>query len=74
MERCSFCGREIENPAAKFLYVTKRGRVYTFCSGKCRKNFLLGRDPRKVKWTQHRKGKKELEKEKGKEKKKEEKT
>ncbi|MEX0569348.1 MAG: TRASH domain-containing protein [Candidatus Njordarchaeota archaeon] len=58
MVKCNFCGKEITNPATRFIYVTKRGRVYNFCSGKCRKNFLLGRDPRKIKWSLYRKHRK----------------
>lgn len=54
MVKCSFCGREITNPATHYIYVTKSGRIYHFCSGKCRKNFLLGRDPKKIKWTSTR--------------------
>ncbi|HDN83745.1 MAG TPA: 50S ribosomal protein L24e [Candidatus Altiarchaeales archaeon] len=48
---CSFCGAEIPKGTGK-MFVTKRGVVYYFCSGKCEKNMLkLKRNPRKVKWT-----------------------
>jgi len=34
------------------MYVNNDGTVLWFCSSKCRKNYIvLGRDPRKLKWT-----------------------
>ncbi len=55
---CSFCGKEIE-PGTGKMYVTRDGKVYYFCSSKCYKNMIvLGRSPRRVKWTaQYRKEK-----------------
>ncbi|MDI9610532.1 MAG: 50S ribosomal protein L24e [Archaeoglobales archaeon] len=47
---CSFCGAEIEPGTGKSL-VRKDGRTIYFCSGKCEKNYKLGRSPRKLKWT-----------------------
>jgi large subunit ribosomal protein L24e len=41
------------------LYIKNDGSIYRFCSSKCRKSMLeLGRDPRKLKWTEYY-GKKE---------------
>ncbi|MEM0214584.1 MAG: 50S ribosomal protein L24e [Archaeoglobaceae archaeon] len=47
---CFFCGSEIEPGTGKSL-VRKDGRIIHFCSGKCEKNYRLGRNPRKLKWT-----------------------
>jgi len=49
--KCSFCGKDIA-PGTGVNYVRKDGRLQRFCGSKCRKNTLiLGRDPRKFKWT-----------------------
>jgi len=51
IQKCSFCGYEIA-PGTGVNYVRKDGRLQRFCGSKCRKNTLiLGRDPRKFKWT-----------------------
>jgi large subunit ribosomal protein L24e len=51
MATCSFCGKEIEQGTGK-IYVKIDGRVFHFCSGKCEKNqIVLGRKPRKTRWT-----------------------
>jgi large subunit ribosomal protein L24e len=47
--KCSFCGREIF-PGRGIMFVKNDGTIYYFCSSKCRKNFNLGRNPRKLKW------------------------
>lgn len=49
---CSFCGYEIEPGTGKNL-VRKDGKILYFCSGKCEKNYKLGRNPRKLKWTKY---------------------
>lgn len=52
MVKCSFCGRE-ENPHKGVHFVRNTGVVLFFCRSKCRKNMLkLGRDKRRVRWTQ----------------------
>jgi len=49
---CSFCGKDIEQ-GTETIFVTKKGKVFYFCSSKCEKNLLkLGRKPRKIKWTE----------------------
>ncbi|MEM2932836.1 MAG: 50S ribosomal protein L24e [Candidatus Pacearchaeota archaeon] len=50
MSRCIFCNTEIRKGRGLML-VKNDGKVLWFCSGKCRKNFNMGRDPRKLKWT-----------------------
>jgi len=47
--KCSFCGEEIL-PGKGIMYVRNNGQVLYFCSSKCKKNYLLGRDPKKLKW------------------------
>ena len=51
MVGCSFCGAEIARGTG-IMFVRKDGRILNFCSHKCEKNLLnLGRNLRKVKWT-----------------------
>jgi len=38
-------------PGTGKRYIKKDGSVLFFCSSKCEKNYKLGRDPRKLKWT-----------------------
>jgi len=52
--KCSFCGKEIL-PGTGKIYVKSNGRIYFFCSSKCERNFMLGRNPRKVKWVKKKK-------------------
>ncbi len=50
MSKCSFCGREYEVPYGLTEFdITGHTRHY--CSSKCRKNYKLGRDSERVKWT-----------------------
>jgi len=49
--KCSFCGGEMPKGAGK-MYVKSDGKIFYFCSSKCNKNYLLGRDGKLVKWTQ----------------------
>ncbi|MEM2882917.1 MAG: 50S ribosomal protein L24e [Candidatus Bathyarchaeia archaeon] len=56
--KCSFCGKSFPSSIGS-IYVKNDGSIYRFCSSKCRKSLLkLGRDPRKLKWTEYY-GKKE---------------
>ena len=34
------------------MFVTNANKVYYFCSGKCEKNWNMGRNPKKLKWTE----------------------
>lgn len=52
MVKCVFCGKN-ESPFKGTNYIKNDGSVNYFCSGKCQNNSLkLGRDKRKVKWTE----------------------
>ena len=46
---CSYCKRQ-EEPGTGSILVKKDGKVMRFCSNKCRKNFLMKRNPKKMKW------------------------
>jgi len=54
MARCSFCGKQIQLGKG-ITYVETSGRIYHFCSSKCKKNKRMKRDPTKVKWVKKRK-------------------
>ncbi len=48
---CTFCGEPIE-PGTGKQHIKNTGRVFHFCSNKCRKNLLqLDRTARETKWT-----------------------
>ncbi len=52
MPKCHFCGRELKKGSG-LLYVKKTGVAYYFCGSKCFRNAIkLGREGRKVKWTE----------------------
>ena len=48
--KCSFCGYTVK-PGMGKMFVTKSGEIKIFCSSKCERNWLLRRDPKKLKWT-----------------------
>lgn len=49
--RCVFCGKEYDDFTGTYL-IKNDGTMNFYCSLKCRKNHLkLGRDRRKLKWT-----------------------
>ena len=54
--KCSFCKEKVEKGKG-IMYVSAKGEIYYFCSSKCRKNFNLKRDPKKVKWVRKKKKK-----------------
>ncbi|MEM4330722.1 MAG: 50S ribosomal protein L24e [Candidatus Pacearchaeota archaeon] len=49
MPTCSYCKKEYEIPRG-LTEIQKDGTPKFFCSSKCRKNFHLGRNPKKLKW------------------------
>lgn len=49
MTKCAFCACDHEIGRGMFM-VTDEGKVFYFCSSKCRKNWNLGRKARKFKW------------------------
>ena len=52
MVKCVFCGKD-ENAVKGVHLMANDGTINYFCTGKCRKNSLiLGRDKRKIKWTE----------------------
>lgn len=66
MDRCSFCGEEIE-PGTGTMLVLGDGKTMYFCSHKCLSNYRLGKNPRKVRWTKaYREAKAERQKAKSK--------
>lgn len=60
MVKCVFCGKEEKEFKGIHLFKND-GTISYFCSHKCRMNALkLGRDKRKVRWTEaYRTGRKE---------------
>jgi large subunit ribosomal protein L24e len=50
MPDCSFCSEPLLKGRG-VMYVKREGRVYYYCSSKCRKNAGLGREGRLKKWT-----------------------
>lgn len=48
--KCSFCSANIQKGTGK-MFVRGDGSIFYFCSSKCEKNFGLGREPKKMKWT-----------------------
>lgn len=48
MPKCTFCGQNYEFPMGVTVVEAISGKVRYFCSGKCRKNFEMGR--KKGKW------------------------
>ena len=50
MPRCSFCRADYKWPRGVTI-VQKDGTIKYYCSGKCRKNLVMGRNNKKLKWT-----------------------
>jgi len=47
--KCTFCKRDYEIPFGMTI-IQKDGTIKYFCSSKCRKNSVMGRDNKKVGW------------------------
>ena len=58
--KCSYCKEEMKTGTGK-MFVKISGDVLYFCSMKCEKNFLMKRNPRKVKWISKKKSEKPVE-------------
>lgn len=50
MPKCSYCKVTYEFPRGMTVVRATDGLVRHFCSSKCRKNFLMLRDAKKVTW------------------------
>jgi len=37
------------------MFIKNSGEIFYWCSSKCEKNFMLGREPGKRKWTREKK-------------------
>ena len=61
MPACSFCKKSYENPRGLTIF-TFDGKSLYFCSSKCRKNYNLKRDPKKVNWVRKEKKRKKADK------------
>ena len=55
--KCIFCSKAQE-PGIGIIKAMNDGRIIYFCSSKCRKNYYLGRSPKKLKWAREKKEKK----------------
>ena len=51
--KCVFCSKPQE-PGRGTIFAYNDGRVIYFCSSKCKRNFKLKRDPKKIKWAKQR--------------------
>ena len=61
MPKCTFCKKQYEFPRRLTVVRGSDGMVRYFCSSRCRKNFIMGRDNKKVNWVRKYKVSKEQE-------------
>ena len=54
MPPCSFCKKVYDVPRG-LTYILNDGKILHFCSGKCKKNHKLKRDPKKTNWVKREK-------------------
>jgi large subunit ribosomal protein L24e len=51
--KCVFCGKP-QQPGIGTILAYNDGRVVYFCSSKCRRNYKLRRDPKRIKWARQK--------------------
>ncbi len=51
MPKCTFCGNRIPEHRGK-MFVKTSGQVFYFCGSKCQKSFRMGRNAKKLRWTE----------------------
>ena len=52
--KCSFCNKTMKQGTGK-MFVKSDGTIHNLCSTKCEKNLLMGRNPKRLKWTKPKK-------------------
>jgi ribosomal protein L24E len=52
--KCTFCGSDIKKGTG-IMYASIDGNVSNFCSRRCMKYFIMGKDHRKYKWSSQKK-------------------
>lgn len=51
--KCSFCGKDFR-PGTGKMFVKNDGTVLYFTDSKCEKNYFLGREAKKRKWSRQK--------------------
>ncbi len=54
MAICSICKKNYPDYKGLTIFMID-GKALNFCSSKCRKNFQMGRKPKKIKWIHKKK-------------------
>jgi len=48
--KCSFCGKDLR-PGSGKMFVKNDGTIFYFDNSKCEKNYFMGKEAKKRKWT-----------------------